>query len=223
MFRSLPLYARLAERGCVVAVVEYRHSGMAPFPATIIDTRNAIRYMRVHASEYHIDPDRMILAGCSSGGHAAVFGGLRHNDDTEENVYPGISAEVSGIVNYYGSVSVMREDANPTTLDHLLPTSPEGMEAGVNLREHPEMRRAMSAECNIEPETEIAPMLILHGTKDRLVNPMQSVDLYNRMKECGKEVSLYLVDGADHGGEEFWSDAALEVVTRFIEQCLRTR
>lgn len=220
LFKSLPLYARLAERGYVVAVVEYRHYGMAPFPATIVDSLNAVRYMRAHAGTYHVDPDRMYLGGCSSGGHAAVFGAFRHNDDTVENAYPGVSAEVCGILDHYGAVSVMREDANPSTLDHLMPTSPEGMEAGgVNLREREDLRRAMSAECHITADTVMAPLLIIHGSKDRTVNPAVSADLYEHMKACGKDVEFYIIDGADHGGEEFWSDAALDVVETFLRRC----
>lgn len=221
MYRSLPLYAGLAERGYVVACVEYRHSGRAAFPATVIDTRNAIRFMRANAKTYGIDEKKIIVGGCSSGGHAAVFAGIRHNDDTPENAYPGISAEVSGILNMYGSVSVMTEDANPTTLNHLLPDSPEGMEAGrINLREHPEIRKAMSAECNIFPDTDIAPMLIIHGTKDRTVNASLSAVLYQRLMECGKDASLYYIQGADHGGAEFWTDAVLDVIEKFIKKVI---
>lgn len=220
MFKSLPMYARLAARGYVVALVEYRHSGIAAFPAQIIDARNAVRFMRLHADDYHIDPSRMYLGGDSSGGHTAVFGGIRHNDDTEENAYPGISAEVIGILDDYGAVSVMRDDVTPSTLDHLLPTSPEGLVAGgVNLREHPEIRRAMSAECNITEDTMIAPMLIRHGTKDRTINPAVSADLYNRMKDCGKDVSICYIEGAGHSGVEFWNDKALDVVVKFLERC----
>ena len=66
----------LAKKGYVIAVVQYRHSGLAPFPAQIQDARNAIRYMRVHASEYHADPDGIVVGGDSSGGHTSMFCGI---------------------------------------------------------------------------------------------------------------------------------------------------
>ena len=56
---KLGLLARLSEKGYVIAVVEYRHSGIAPFPAQAIDTRNAIRYMKLHAKEYKADANQM--------------------------------------------------------------------------------------------------------------------------------------------------------------------
>ena len=60
----------------MIAVVEYRHSGIAPFPAQAIDTRNAIRYMKLHAKEYKADVNQMFVAGDSSGGHTAFFSQL---------------------------------------------------------------------------------------------------------------------------------------------------
>lgn len=221
---QLPLLARLAERGYVVAVVEYRHSGIAPYPAQAIDARNAVRYIRVHAEELQVDPDRIVLAGDSSGGHTVMAAGILHNDGSEDNRFPGVSAEVKGIINYYGSVSVLFEDANPTTLNHKMPDSPEGMEmGGVNLRERPDLCEELSIECHITEDTKIAPVLIFHGTKDRMVNTRQSVNLYRKMRSAGKEVQFYLVKGADHGGAEFWTSEVLDIVDTFIRNCFNEK
>lgn len=221
VFGQLPSIAKLAARGYVVAIVEYRHSGIAPFPAQAIDARNAIRFLRANAEKYGIDPEKMIVSGDSSGGHTAMFAGIRHNDDTDENLFPGVSAEVKGIVNYYGSVSVMLPDSNPTTINHHQPDSPEGQEmGGVDLRDRPDLCRALSVECNIDPDTVIAPTLIFHGTKDMIVNTKQSVNLYKRLKECGKEAKLYLIRGANHGGGEYWTEQVIDIVDEFIRDCL---
>ncbi|MBR3642449.1 MAG: alpha/beta hydrolase, partial [Parasporobacterium sp.] len=68
--------SRLAMRGYVCAIVEYRHSGIASFPAQAVDTCNAIRFLRKNAKRFGIDPDSMIVSGDSSGGHTAVWAGL---------------------------------------------------------------------------------------------------------------------------------------------------
>ena len=128
---------------------------------------------------------------------------------------------MKGIIDYYGSVSVMPEDANPTTLNHHLPDSPEGMEmGGANLRERLDLREKLSLENHITKETEIAPVLIFHGTKDRTVNAKVSAILYRRMKEMGKDVRFYLIQGGDHGGPEFWSEEVLSIADGFIRECL---
>ncbi|MDR1866981.1 MAG: alpha/beta hydrolase [Treponema sp.] len=223
VFVQCPMLSRLAVKGYVIAVVQYRHSEIAVFPAQIQDAKNAIRYMRIHAREYHVNSESIIAAGDSSGGHTAMFCGIVEDDsEMDKNIFPGIPATVKGIVNYYGAVSLIYEDGFPSTVNYGLPDSPEGMLMGkVNLREHPELQERGSVECYIRPELTIVPTLILHGTKDRTVNVSLSVNLFQKMKECGKDVNLYLVDGADHGGAEFWTDEVCCLVDTFAKKCIQ--
>lgn len=84
VYKSCPHYARLAARGYVVAVVQYRHSGIAHFPAPIQDARNAVRFMRLHAGRLpsgrgKLFPGRLLLRRpyrrvCSSGGSGTLAG-----------------------------------------------------------------------------------------------------------------------------------------------------
>ena len=217
VYANLPCIARLAVKGYVIAVVQYRESGIGVFPDQVRDARNAIRFMREHAAEYAVDPTRMAVMGDSSGGHTAVYAGILHDDDTEHNLFPGISAEVSCIVNYYGSTDFTFEDANPSTPDHNAPTSPEGMVmGGVGLNEDQKARETLSVKCNIDETTTIAPVLIMHGTKDRTVNTKCSVYLHQRLQETGHDSALYLLRGADHGGPEFWTEQTLSIVDEFV-------
>ena len=218
---KLGLLARLAEKGYVIAVVEYRHSGIAPFPAVALDTRNAIRFMKVHAAEYGLNEMKLFVGGDSSGGHAAMFSQLIQDDDQKSNLFPGVNADVKGIISFYGACSMMLEDGMPSTILHHLPESPEGQQmGGVNLREHPKLCRKMSVECNIDETTALPPVLMFHGTKDRTINPRVSVVVYNRLKQCGKDVSLYLLEGADHGGSEFWTEDIQKIIMEFIRDAL---
>ena len=209
---KMGLLARLSEKGYVIAVVEDRHSGIAPFPAVAIDTRNAIRFMKQHSAEYMVDVEKMFVGGDSSGAHAAMFSQIIQDEDN-------MDADVKGIISFYGANSMMLPDGTPSTLNHHLPDSPEGKEmGGVNLREHPELCRKMSVECNVDEQTKLPPVLMFHGTKDRTINPRVSVTIYNRLKECGKDVKLYFLEGADHGGSEFWTEEVQEIVIRFMNE-----
>lgn len=222
VWMQCPMLSGLAKKGYVIAVVQYRHSGIAPFPAQVQDARNAIRYMRSHASDYHVDADAIIVGGDSSGGHTSMFCGIvKDGGELDESLFPGVSADVKGILNYYGSISMMYEDGYPSTVNHHLEDSPEGMLMGkVNLKEHPELCQKGSVECYITPELEMAPTMIVHGTKDRTVNTYQSVQLFEKMKACGKDVRLYLLEGADHGGAEFWTEKMCNLAHEFIQYCL---
>lgn len=105
-----------------------------------------------------------------------MFLQIIQDDEEETNLYLGIRADVRGILSFYGSSSVMLEDGMPSTVNHHLPDSPEGREmGGVNLREHPELCRKLSVECNIDENTALPPVLMFYGTKDRTINPRVSV------------------------------------------------
>lgn len=221
VYENLPCVARLAALGYVVAIVQYRESGVGVFPDQVRDARNAIRYMRVHAREYAVDPTRMAVMGDSSGGHTAAYAGILHDDQTEHNLFDGVSAEVSCIVNYYGSTDFTFEDANPSTPNHNEPTSPEGMVmGGIDLNSDRAAREKLTVKCNIDEKTSIAPMLIVHGTKDRIVNTKCSVRLYEQLRATGHECELYLLRGADHGGPAFWTPEVLGVVDEFVRRHL---
>lgn len=221
VYGNLPCIARLASMGYVVAIVQYRESGVGVFPDPVRDARNAIRFMRMHADEYAVDPTRMAVMGDSSGGHTAVYAGILHDDDSEYNLFPGVSAEVRCIVNYYGSTDFTFEDANPSTPNHNTRTSPEGMIMGrVNLNRDRAAREFLTVKTNIDAQTKIAPVLILHGTKDRIVNTKCSVYLFQRLQETGHESQLFLLRGADHGGPEFWTPEVLNIVDDFVRRHL---
>ena len=93
----------------------------------------------------------------------------------------------------------------------------------------------MTVESYLTPELALPPVLILHGTKDRLVNARQSAslyrrlrdvgksaELYRRLRDVGKSAELYLLEGADHGGAEFWTDGMCRVATDFMRSnCAR--
>ena len=219
VYANLPCIVRLCSYGFVVAVVQYRDSSITSFPAPVQDARNAIRFMRTHADEYAVDPTRMAVMGDSSGGHTAVYAGIMHDDDTPANLFPGVSAEVSCIVNFYGSTDLTFDDSNPSTPNHNLPDSPEGMEMGkINLREDRAARELLSVRCNIDETTQIAPVLTFHGTKDRTVNTRCSTLLHQRLQETGHASTLYLLRGADHGGPEFWTPQVLDIVSAFVHK-----
>lgn len=209
---------KLAALGYVCAIVEYRHSGIAHFPAQIIDAKNAVRYMKAHHEEYHLNPDQVFIMGGSSGGHVTCLTGMTAKTDLFDEPMNDLSCEVSGIISQYGAIELTLEDGFPTTVNHQLPDSPEGMEAGYNIRENMEKAQEMNAKTYVKEE--YPPVLLLHGTKDRSVFCQQSVNLYEAMKANGKEVELYLVRGSDHGGAAFWKDETLRVYDQFMKNCL---
>jgi acetyl esterase/lipase len=80
------LLSMLLDAGYTVASVNYRLSGIAPFPAQMHDSARALQFLRHHASTYRIDPDRVGVAGISAGGGISMW--LAFHDDLADNDSP---------------------------------------------------------------------------------------------------------------------------------------
>ena len=90
IYRNIPNLGKLAALGYVVALVEYRHSGIAHFPSCIVDTKNAIRFLKKNADIYHLDSTKMVVMGDSSGGQVSCLTGMTcHTDMLDENHFEG--------------------------------------------------------------------------------------------------------------------------------------
>ena len=219
MYTDIPMFAKLAERGFIVAVMEYRHSGIARFPAQNIDAKNAIRFMRAHAAEYCGDPDNIILMGGSSGGHVAVVTGMTLDSDLYDEPDSDVPAEINGIIDMYGPMEMTIPYAFPINTMQGKPGTPEYELLGFDMNEHPERMAPLLGKTYLDHT--FAPMLIIHGTKDRLCNFEQTKRFYNDMKAAGKDVRLVVIRGADHGGSAFWCKEALDVYEGFIREHLK--
>src|SRR5438552_4131707 len=73
----------LMERGFGVISVNYRLAPKHPFPAAADDVETAIRYIKTHAQELNVDPDRLVLMGASAGGHLVSFVGVKHRPENK--------------------------------------------------------------------------------------------------------------------------------------------
>ena len=109
----IPWLTYFAKRGYIAASIEYRLSNSAHFPAQIEDVKKAIRFLRAHADEYGIDPDRVAVGGESAGGNLASMVGVT-NDIAAFDVgeYPEQSSHVSAVVNFYGPAVLVKEPGN---------------------------------------------------------------------------------------------------------------
>jgi acetyl esterase/lipase len=219
---EIPQLSQFARKGDVVAVVEYRPSPVAPFPAQLKDAKTAIRFLIRNAAAYSIDPDRIALWGDSSGGHTAVMTSVTLTDPQLTDESPTDEPiKLKASVDFYGPVDVSKMNFEPSTQDHRDAQSPEGMLiGGRHVLENPDKVRPTVPINYVDRNKEIPPFLIIHGNKDRLVPFGQSVLLYEALKQNDKSVVMYKLDGADHGGSPFWTDQVLTIVDGFLREHL---
>lgn len=216
----LPSVSLLANRGVAVAMVQYRGSEVAAFPAQMLDTKAAVRFMKMNAHKYGLNPDYVYLMGNSSGGHCALMAGLTAGmEQFEEEIYSEVSSDVKGIIDLFAPTDITKMNDELSTMDHIAPDSPEGcLIGGRNVLAHPELTEPTVVMNHIDSNREIPPVLIFHGTNDELVPFGQSCMLYDKLKLCKKEATFYAIEHAHHGGREFWSDQVLDIIEDFLKK-----
>ena len=89
---------------------------------------------------------------------------------------------------------------------------------GVPVKEHLDLAEKASPVSYLEGET--PAVLILHGDKDKSCSFEQSVILYRRMCEAGKDATMYRMHNAAHGGSPFWTPQVLDIVEAFLREKL---
>ena len=100
--RAQDFCGTLAAEGFVCASIDY---GPGDWLASLLECKNAIRFLRVNAATYHLDPARIAVVGMSMGGYYALMAGLTAGGDFEPaKPYPGVSNAVGAIVDFCGVV-----------------------------------------------------------------------------------------------------------------------
>ncbi len=189
-----------AKCGFIGVSITHRTSDIAIFPAAVHDCKAAIRWLRVHAKEYNIDPDKIGVTGFSSGGHLAVLLGTSGGDPFLEGKggYAGFSSGVQAVVDHFGPTDFLKINDSDLTdrMDHFAANSPESLFLGGPLREKAELARQANPIVYIDPED--PPVLIGHGEKDGLVIINQSELLFEALKDAGVPADFIRVKNADH-------------------------
>jgi acetyl esterase/lipase len=186
--------------GYAVASLNYRLSQHAVFPAQIEDCKAAVRWLRAHAQEYRLDPDRFAALGSSAGGHlAAMLGTTGDTKEFDVGTQLDQSSRVQAVVDYFGPTDLLQMDAHrlPNGQVHDPADSPESELIGGPIQQN----REKTARAN--PITYVTrgdpPFLICHGDQDPLVPHHQSELLEAALKAAGVPVTFYTVKGAGHG------------------------
>lgn len=223
VYRSLPNFVNFARAGYVIASVEYRHSREAIAPAQVQDVKAAIRFMRANAERYGLDPSKVAVWGTSSGGHLAALVGASAGVGsflTQDNLDQ--SSEVQAVIDFFGPTDFRRMDDYPSQINHSHASSPESLVVGgpIQTQAVAEIVAGYNPINYISSDRPLPPFLIVHGDIDELVPFNQSTLLYKELREAGKEVTFYRVNGAGHGSGIF-SKQMMKIVKDFLDQHLR--
>lgn len=164
--QEIPMARELAAHGYVAAVVEYRLSAEAQYPAGVHDLKAAIRWMRAHAQEHMIDTARIGVMGGSAGGTLAALLGTTGDLEKFEGkgTHPGYSSRVHAIVDIDGVVDFTDSSESGKDLDPAKPSA-GNLWFGCAYRDRPELWREASPLTWVGART--PPVMFVNSSLDR--------------------------------------------------------
>jgi acetyl esterase/lipase len=199
---ALNLRTFVAEAGFVVASIEYRTDrDGATYRDGIADVKSAVRYLRANSKKYGFDRQHVAVWGESAGGYLAAMVGLTNGSklfDVGDNLDQ--DSAVQAVVDKFGP-----SDLSQVASDFDAKTKADY--AAVDAITH---YMGQDVKTHANPLTYVvktAPaFLLMHGNKDRLVSPSQTLLLHNALLAAGAQSTRYVLDGADHGDLAFMGD-----------------
>jgi acetyl esterase/lipase len=183
--------AHLAGQGYVGACIEYRLSGEARFPAAIEDCKAAVRWLRAHADEFRIDPNRIAACGGSAGGHLVALLGTTGAEQGLEGRggNPDFSSRVQLVIPFNGVF-----DLKPGGTGR---SEPVVRFLGATHDEKPELYTLASPISHVSRDD--PPFLFLHGLDDTTVPIRQSRLMAQALREAGVPAEVAEYEEAGHG------------------------
>lgn len=209
-----PFCRRYAGLGLVTFSVEYRLAenaeGTIPSPKLtpiecVKDVRSAVRWVRGHAAEFGIDPNRIVVGGHSVGGQLALATVLCDTIN-EASDDPALSPVPNALLLYSGTPDTME-----AWCDYLLAD-----------------RRAqiwsISPAHNVRPD--MPPAIAFHGREDHVVPFWKVTRLHRFMEKAGNTFELHAYDGRGHylaAGDETYAGIVDDEILAKTDAFLRQR
>jgi acetyl esterase/lipase len=154
----------------------------------IMDTKSAIRWVRKNSEKLHIDPDRIVIAGQSAGGHLALssFFITAFNEKSDDL---SISCKPNAIICYSTCYDTKR-------VPHFISLLPKSYSL-----------EKTSPYYNICPGA--PPVLMFHTRQDKIVAYRQADDFYRKMQEYKNHCELITFNEGSH---DLFADYAEEIL-----------
>jgi acetyl esterase/lipase len=205
---------RIAEwlnlRGITAFVLTYRLAPRYHYPAPILDGYRSMRWVRSHAQQYNIDPDRIGMWGFSAGGHLVGIVGTHFDDGNSQAADPidRVSDRPNFVISSYGGLTLEAGIAKPHAMSSLLGENPSA-----------ELIEEMTPDKHVTAHT--PPYFLYATTTDRSVPVLSSVVFYTALVRAGVPAELHIFQEGPHGTALGQAYPALSAWPELLENWLR--
>ena len=176
-------------RNCFVLHYSVRSETDAAFPQQLIEASLAMQYIRTHAEEFHINPDRVFVAGFSAGGHlAGSLGTLWHLPEVTAAIgdASGINRP-TGMILCYAVLTAIAPDAHEGSIYNLLGT------------EHPTDAQRVQVALDLHVDNRTAPAFLMHTVTDQIVPVQNALRMASALTAAGVPYELHIYPNGPHG------------------------
>ena len=183
--RRFGAIGELLDNGYAVFMVRHGSAPLFKVPEAVADVRRAARYVRLHADDFGVDPDRLGVTGGSAGGHLSLMLGNASDEGNAESNDPieQTGNRVAAVVAYFPPVDL------------------QGI-TGPNDR-FPALDFDAEKAAGISPVLFVSeddpPTLLIHGDQDQLVPLNNSERIKAAFDEANVTSKLVVIEGAAHG------------------------
>lgn len=184
-------WAHLKQSGYVVISIQYRLTPNMIWPDNLYDCLQAVKFVRAQLpTRAGLDPDRLAVMGSSAGGHLALMVGLSDMaDSSDSQVWKASNLGIKAVVSLYGPTDLRAIAQRPEMRAFFPAGTPEAQI----------MQGLTQASPILWVDEADPPVLMLHGTADKVVPYQQSVDLLRRLEAAKVEAKLVTYEGGGHG------------------------
>ncbi len=215
-------FDELLKRGYTVFAVVHGSQPKYTIPEVLQDMHRAVRFIRYHAKDYHIDPDRIGISGGSAGGHLSVMQGTAGDlgNKTAKDPIDQTSSRVQAVACFFpptdflnygkpGEIAIgcgiLKDFKAPFDFHEYDPVRKCFMPI-TDVGKVLEIGRQISPVTHVTPDD--PPTLIIHGDKDFLVPIQQAELVLDKLKAAGIDTKLVVKKGAGHGWPDLHKDMA---------------
>jgi acetyl esterase/lipase len=179
----------LAAHGVSAYVLQYRLSPRYMYPSELEDGQRAVRFVRAHATEWHLRPDAIGVWGFSAGGHMAGFL-ITANASTLPPTNPDATDKLSAHPDFaiisYGRVDL--DPAIPGTFGMKAITGPDAPQSLID---------AVNPILHVTAQT--SPTFLYSTENDQTVNSMNATHFFDALKKAGVSAELHVFEQGPHG------------------------